>query len=352
MMARMRTLRRHRTALAIVLALCSLAAGFKLVFVGTTSNSDYESYLDTAHLFSGVPAHAHPERLLKPLAPLGVAAGTPIMGPASAFLFEMLVFYLALGLAMYALGWAFFGDQRLAAFGALLCTLSYPMLRYGVDLYTETGAIFFYVSSLWLTAAYLSRPSERLRVMNALMIGVGFLWKEYSVVAGMIFALALAFEQVAWRERVRNLALLAVVALIPTALVQAWVYSAFYYTYLDWYRIGGRSGFATQFTLHNVVKSFGALLALAWLLVPLGFLRLRSLEAWQKRFLLVAIPVPFVCLAWGFVSSRLFFVAAPAFILLALLGIRTWPRWAQYAIVALCIAVNVFWLVHNAVMSV
>lgn len=345
MMAHMPTLREHRTALIALLVLCCLAAGLKLVYLGTTPNSDYDSYIETAKLFSGLPAQAYPARILKPLAPLGVAALAPAADFPAAFEIEMMFCYLALALAVYWLAWEFFKSKRLALFGALLVALSYPVLHYGVDLYTETGALLFYVLSLALTLLYVRAPSKKLLVANALVIGIGFLWKEYSVVAGIIFAVALLLERVDWQRRVRNLAYLAALALAPSVVVQLWVYLAFHYTYLDWYRIGGTSGFKTEFTLFNLLKSFAALLTLAWLLVPFGLAQWKSMERWQQRFLAIALPVPFICLTWGFVSSRLFYVVAPAFVLVALAGIRKWPVWAQYAAVGICLAAGIFWLV-------
>jgi 4-amino-4-deoxy-L-arabinose transferase-like glycosyltransferase len=65
---------------------------------------------------------------------------------------------------------------------ALLSALSYPLLRYGVDLYTETGALFFYVLSFLITLWYLKRPSVKLIIANGLVISIGFLWKEYTIV--------------------------------------------------------------------------------------------------------------------------------------------------------------------------
>jgi hypothetical protein len=124
-----------------------------------------------------------------------------------------------------------------------------------------------------------------------------------------------------------------------------WVYLAYHYTYLDWYVRGGASGFATEFTLRNLVKSIGALLGLAWVFVPFGAVSTRNLSLAEKRFLQYTIGSSLVCLAWGYVSSRLFYVMAPSFILLALLALRRFPAWAQYTAIAGIVTANIVWLV-------
>lgn len=344
----MTTLRFHRFALAGLLLICAFAAVGKLTYIGTTPNSDYESYLATAQHFSDIPATVYPQRVLKPLAPLGVAAVAPFIGFSAAFLFEVVLFYFAFALALYWLAYLYFKNRRLAFFAALLGALSYPLLRYGLDLYTETGALFFYVLSLALTLIYIQTPSRRILCINALVIGIGLIWKEYSVVAGLVFGLTLLFENATVRAKVQNLFLLGLISLTPTALVQLWVFLAYHYTYFNWYLAGGASGFKTEFTLHNFAKSFAALLGLGWLLVPVGAVYFFELSPSQKRFLQVAIPASLIALVWGYVSSRLFYVMAPAFILLAVYGLSRLPKWAQVCAVVVIVGGNIAWLILAA----
>ena len=334
----MATLREHRLALGILLAVCALAAFGKLGLIGTEPSSDYTGYIETAKLLSGLPAEVHPERLLKPLAPLGTALLAPLTGFPTAFLFEVLLGYFAFALVLYALGYAFFEDRWKALTVALLSVLSYPLLRYGVDLYTETWALFFYCLSLLLTLRYLKVPSKKLIIANALVISIGFLWKEYSVVTGIIFALALITEPIPARARISNLVLLGVAALPFTLLVQAWVYLSYHYTYLDWYLEGGGGspGFQLEFTLRNIVKSSVALLGVAWLLVPLGLRRFRELALPHRRFIALAILPPFMPPLWGHVGSRIFYPTAPVFVLLAVVGLYALPK--PYRVPALLLA--------------
>lgn len=339
------TLRTHSLAIAALLIICALAVSFKIGHIGLTDNSDYESYIATAQVFAGLDATHYPSRLLKPLAPLVVTALAPIGGFPTAFLIEIIFFYFAFALVLYWLAYVFFEDRWLAFLATLLGALSYPLMRYGLDLYTETGADFFYILSLALTLLYLKLPTRKLLVLNGFALGIGLLWKEYSVVAGLIFGLVLLLENVSWRARITNLALLALISLAPTILVQIWIYLGYHYTYFNWYEAGGASGFSTQFTLHNLIKSTAALLGLAWFLVPFGMWRWGDLTIGQRRFLAYAVLPPFIVLAWGYVSSRLFYVIAPVFVLLAIAGIAHWPRWLQVVAVGIVLLANIAWLV-------
>ncbi len=295
----MTTLKAHAWPLVFLLIVCALAATFKIGVLGTAPNSDYVDYISTAKIFSGLPAPIYPQRILKPLAPLGVALAAPYLGFPTAFLLEVLIFYFAFVLVLYWLAYSFFEDYWRALVAALLGALSYPLLRYGLDLYTETGAQFFYLLSLVFTLLYIRWPLRKHLVLNGAVIAIGLLWKEYSVVAGIIFGFVLLFENVPWRARIKNLALLALITLVPTLAVQVWVYFAYHYTYLTWYTVGAVRGFTTQFTLQNLIKSTIALLGLAWFLVPVGIWHLPELPAAQRRFLAFALPSSLIVFGWG-----------------------------------------------------
>ena len=197
--------------LLLLLVIGAALASFKIGYVGLTPNADYASYLSTAALFRGVPGAAiSPPRILKPLNPLLVAGEERFLSPEVAFMAQSVFFYFLLLLACYALGRAF-GFRRSESFiTALLLGASYPVLKYGVDLYTETGALFFYVSSLILTLYYLRVPSWRIVLANAAVLTLGFLWKEYSIVSAAIFGLAILFHpRRSRREKIEDLGLFA-----------------------------------------------------------------------------------------------------------------------------------------------
>ncbi len=334
--------------IAIIVLLAAFGSIIKLTYFGTTPSSDYHSYRETAKLFSGDPGAAvFPHRILKPLNPLLVAFLGLFMGIPEAFVFQSVFFYLAFAVILFFLARKFFGRELPAVFVALFGVLSYPMLRYGVDLFTETGALFFYTLSLLLSLSFLKQPSQKIFFWNVAAIILGFLWKEYSIVAAVIFGLVLIFHpDLVKTEKVRLVAWFAGVFLFVNIFWQIFIFLKYHYTYLSWYYDGGVGGFAHEYTLYNLTKSTAAVLGLAWLFVPLAVNVAQKLPAWKKRFLYIAVPAPFLVLAWGAVSSRLFYVMAPAFLLLSVLGIeRLFPR-KNHRIMAAgaVVAVNIAWL--------
>jgi hypothetical protein len=335
-------------ALLCAIALCAVFV--RLWSLPLMLTSDYVSYRDTAQYIAHAPDSALTDsvrsRMLKPLEPLLVAALAPFFGYVNATIVQAVAFYFALLLAMYLLAREFLESDRETAFIATLaCVLSYPLLRYGIDVLTETGAIFFYVISLWLTLRFAKTPSLPLFLCNVLAITLGFLWKEYSIIAAIVFGLAILFHRsLVVRQRAAYVVWYAALFLAVHIPWQTFVDLTYHYSYISWYHQGGTPGFASEFTLKNIVKSTGALLGLFWLLVPLALWKWRSLSSAQLRFLLIAVPPPFIAYAWGFVSSRLLFVLAPPFILLAAFALRSLPRWGRFSIAALAIAANIAWL--------
>ena len=66
----------------------------------------------------------------------------------------------------------------------------------------------------------------------------------------------------------------------------------------------------------------------------------------------MAVPVPFIAFAWGSLSSRLLFVMAPAFVLLAVLALRQVQKpYLRYGAVALILAANIAWLVLSSTIT-
>lgn len=323
-------------------------ASFKMHAVGLTPNGDYEGYLETAQLFRGVSgATILPGRILKPLAPLVVAVGENVMTPEGAFLAQVIVFYFLFLIACYAFGRAFGLAKKESVLLSLILGASYPVLKYGIDLYTETGAWFFYIFSLVLTLGYLRAPSWRILLANTAILTIGFLWKEYSAVSAIIFGLAIFFHpELPWRTRLEHFAVCVGIFAVVNLVWQAFVYLQYHYTYLSWYRVAGASGFKSQFTIKNLVKSTGALLGLAWLLVPSGLFQFPNLARWQKQFFCITIPASLMAFLWGNVSSRLFFVMAPAFALFAILALANMKNpYLRYSIFFLILAGNMVWLV-------
>lgn len=337
---------RSFTLVIALLVIAAAASWMKVGTFGTQLSGDSVEYVDTAQALCGDGGSVTPHRVLKPLAPLTVCALHQVgMDYHDALLLQSIALYLALAVAVFVFARSFFKDDVLAFFGSLIVTLSYPMMKYGIDIYTETGAIFFVVVGLTATMHFALAPSMRMFLLSATLVSIGFLWKEYSVVVGLTLAAAtLAHRDLSFTEKVRYAFLgLALFALIHVPW-QIFIHLHYGYSYLMWYMGNATAGFAVEFTIKNIVKSTAAILGVAWLLVPWGIKRFTLLEKWQQYFLLIALPFPFLGYAWGYISSRLLFVLAPPFLLLALQGMRALPRSLQGGLVILIVAANVAWL--------
>jgi hypothetical protein len=315
---------------------------------GVTESSDYHEYVSLAQYINGdMNAEVRPHRFLKPLNPLLVAGLAHNMNYETAFIVQALFFYVALIVMMFFFAKEFFDDVFLSTLIALYVALCYPILRYGVDILTETGALFFYVASIYLTLRYLKTPAWRFLLLNTATITIGFLWKEYVVVSAIIFGLAILFHSsLTAQEKMQHFAAYAALFLAVHIPLQIYVYLHYNFSYLSWYSIGVHGAIQqNEFTVRNIIKSTAVLLGLMWLVVPIGLMKYASLAPFQRRFWQVGILPPFIGYAWGYISSRLLFVMAPPFLLVAGMGMRGWSKTAQAALVGLAICANIAWLI-------
>lgn len=338
-----------------------LAIGFALVvarfaIADLTPSSDGASYIETAHFLGGeegAPLHQH--RILKPLAPLGILAieRTTGLAPDRALLVESLIgfaFLLFAGLWFFRECFAARANREiLALVGAVLLAGGYPILKYGLDLYTETGAMAFYVACLAASVRASRDPSWR-HVLLATTIGaLGMLWKEYSALAlAALGLLLLVSRDLSWSAKFARFGAMAGAGLVVVGTWVAYVYVAYQYSYLDWFKLGGASG---TLELDNgpvaVAKSLLAIGMLAWLPAAYGVFRAGTMSVDERRLaILLAIP----CLAiftWGFAISRLYYVAAPALLLVALHGLSRMMEgrpWVLPAATMLVLASDFAWL--------
>ena len=329
----------------MLLCVCAVASFVKLQFIGISPSNDYYEYLSTAKAI----AHAsggeiNRARILKPLNPLMVSMIGRLTGFESALIVQAVLMYGALTIAMYMLAREFFRDEDLAFLAAIMVALSYPVLKYGIEGYSETGAWFFFILALWLTLSFSREPLLRTFLYACAVVTVGFLWKEYAIVAGIILAVVtLAHPALSVRAKV-------MFSLIGAGMFgavhipwQLYVQHVYDFNYFKWSETS-RVGFSVEFTAKNVTKSLAAVLGLAWLLVPVGARARQLFEPWQRRFVYIATPVPFMSFLWGYISSRTFYVIAPPMMLVAVHGMRSWSPAARYAMVGTVIAGNVAWL--------
>ena len=78
--------------------------------------------------------------------------------------------------------------------------------------------------------------------------------------------------------------------------------------------------------------------------MPFGLRRFAELDPARKFFLRITLPPPFIGYLWGYISSRLLYVMAPPFLLVAYMEMRAWKKSTQAAFTGLVIAANIAWL--------
>lgn len=343
--------RLHLLALSLVV-LCNLA--LHQIFFEPVFTSDAMGYLDTARWMRGENIDVYPERILKPLAPFGIALLSLISGDVVAgMLLEVGIMYFLLAAVSYVFFYEFFKDKRRGFIGALLVISSYPMLFYGLNLFTETGAIFFYIAALLTIWKYLTTPDRRWYWYSIIIVTLGILWKEYSMVSGVFFGLAIMFHpSIDTRKKIMDLLVLGAITGTVFLSWQFYVYVAHQYSYLDWFQVGvGGDPVEREFTPYHIAKSLFATMLLAWGLVPSGLAKWRTFSPIQRRYILLLTLPSMMFFLWGYVSSRLYFIIVPFALLFALHGLERillWRRSIGLAVVGAILCASYGWLFANS----
>jgi hypothetical protein len=198
---------------------------------------------------------------------------------------------------------------------------------------------------------------------------VGFLWKEYTALAGVYLFLLVVFKMWGGREATAPVATknyykdLFLVVFVPAILLLSWHFTTSYlynYTYLDWFKVGQSGDDAyTQFTIYYLIKSFVGTLLFGWLFAAYGFffgiLFHRDLQKIQKKEIFIMFLLIPLVFTWGFVSSRLFFPVLIPFISLASYGLYVFHNQFGYkyylSAISLYIFITFFWIYVSGLMG-
>lgn len=339
------------TCLLILLLVATLNVLYRTAtidFIGV----DAADYLQTAQLMAGETSELPlPNRILKPLGPGLITVGNYFFQDYNqSFISVAILFYFALAVMMFFFLRLFIRDSYLALIGSILYITAYPLLKYGIELSTETGAHFLYLFALFFICNWYQRASQRDLVLAALLVAVGFLWKEYSALAGLVLLLAIVVKpHYSPKHKINDLLLTGSVMALIIIPAQLIVYYKYGYTYLDWFREGSLS---SEFTLYYIVKSLAAVYLLGWILAAIGCLGFPKLNRQQKFIIISLLLVSLTFFIWRSVSSRLYFVLAVPLTMLAIVGIRflsaRFSGWQKlvilFVLLSLIIAANYLWL--------
>ena len=298
-------------------------------------STDTLTFIDTAKYFVGDLDSAPGFRLLKPLAPACLALVHVLFHLDFFISFNFFVFasYIVLSVSALFFFYMFFKGNKFSAYAGTILTLAaYPVLKYGLDPMTEVGALAFVFAAsafiiLYNREAQLGPRSARATtylLISLFFILVGFLWKEYTALSGIILFLIVASKF--YTDHKKYFRDILIVTLVPTiflVLLNLLTHFLFNYTYLDWFAVGQESSDAyTQFTIYYLAKSIFGTLLLGWVFFLFGLLKFKNLGSIEKKEIVIFMLVtPFV-FSWGYVSSRLFFPAMIPIIILSALGLN------------------------------
>lgn len=328
----------------VLLTLLVLLAALRLNYVPVTFSSDAEGFIATAqYLVGDEGGRFEGSRFLKPVAPALVAliAQVPTLNYPSALLIQAFLGFLTLGLAAYWFGTVFWNSRSAGFAYAIIIATAYPILRYGLDSYVETGAWTLYLAALVGTLLWYKNPQTKWLWFTAVALLIGLLWKEYAVLAGLVFGFAILFQPLlSVKDKMWSILQGACLTLVPWGIWQAFVYKVYDYSYLDWLSQGASEEFyQATYTLMAVAKSLVGLLLFVWVFVLLGIIRFGRLTKVQKQFTYFLLLPSFGFLLWGWVSSRLFFSLVPLATIFAVHGLRTLFSFRRQILVLLCISI-------------
>ncbi len=328
-------------------------AAFNIIFKFTIARDTYyvgegTTYVNAVHwLEGGEPDNPKRlTRLLKPLGPAGIILISEISGLDfyDSLMVEVIVFYIALAIAIYFFVQLFFENKYLALLGAIFYISTYPMLFYDLNLLTESGANFFYVLSAIFVYKFYVDPKNRYFYYSVLIIILGILWKEYEFQIGLLLGLAILLHpDLKLKNKLYKILIYGALVAITWGSWQVFVYLKWHYTYLSWSR--GPSGIDLFFQL----KSIFALVLAGWLLVPFGALGWKKFSKRQRIMiiLLIIICTPMV-LFWFGINSRLYYPLVLPLIILIMNGFeylcQRYSPYLGHTLYVVAILSNYIWL--------
>lgn len=308
-----------------------------LFLINHAITGDAPSYLEAMNVMQGgaLPENFVPNRILtSSLAIESVSLFTKIFGSVKlGWLVLNTVFFLVTSIFFYKLVLGIFKSEKAALLAGLFLATNYAMVVFALDYGVDIGGWMFYILSLYFTFRYSQSGERRLLLLAALMIGIGGLFKEYSLLAVIPIAIMLAYEN--WPSptiTIRKGIIPALIVLAPLSVVYLVVYLKFNYTYTDWLSYG-RESYTYVSKTTEYIKSFGSLfnfLALAVIAGTYALVRYgKDLVPDNKTrvFIISVIISSLPVFIWPAITQRILFITVPAAILVASFAFKRYERY-------------------------
>jgi hypothetical protein len=227
----------------------------------------------------------------------------------------------------------------------LLVALNYAIIFFGLTYLLDMPGWAFYMASLWAIFKYLNWGSKKYFWLTSLIIGLGFLFKEYVGLGYIAFVSVIIFRNWGeWKSLIQTL-ILSLASFIPLGLLHLFVYFNYGYTYLI-RLLYEQSTFENAYSSRVVefIKSFGSLYNLGWILFIIGVVILWKRWGLLKEFvnpnlrifaIILAISL-FPVFLWPGITQRVLGIAVPFFALVSgttFYYFKNKPLWITLAIV-------------------
>lgn len=202
--------------------------------------------------------------------------------------------------SIFIAGWIFLHFSRVPALGviasALLCSFPHMVVMFS-SAYSEPLFVFLFLLGGLCLLYYLKKEKPILFVLSAILLGLIPLTRYAGVAmlgSGIVSVLFLAPGKSL--ARIKNLALFALMACLPTILWLFWVY------FVGYHSLGGRGVGADWDTLAAQFKGFrGIFMDTVWMWVP--FQSNGNLLRYRLRFVLMGVGL-FITIALSILAGR------------------------------------------------
>lgn len=313
---------------SLILALFN-AIVLLVFFVPRFNHPDTDQYISTIKYIVGEPGgELIPSRILKPLPILIGAWLTPIIRAEYTLIFQNLIFYFLSVWLVFLFVYRLYKNEKQAFYGTVIYIGAYPMLAYGLASLTDMPGWFFYLFSALIALNFLKKPQLKITLLAGFIAGFGMLFKESVAAAPIFFAsLILIATQFPLKEKLKYIFIFGTAFIIFPIINSIFMYKFYSFTYLDWFKLGGIYGEATNggfymVSLPRIFIEIGRVLLIGWIFVFFGILKEFTLKNIERiKILFAFIPPSLSFFAWSYPHNRMIYIAAPLLVLLGSFGV-------------------------------
>jgi len=251
-------------------------------------------------------------------APLMVITSMAVGMLANDFIFGMILintlFYLLLIFVFYFFSKDVYKSSVVAFFSTFLVLFAYVMHDSGVSAIADIGGWFFMVLTSFCALKYYQGNDKKFFYLAIVSSVVGVFFKETGALGMISLGMFILFSAKPFINKIKEIALAAILFLIVPLLYYLYFYWQFNFTYLDWY---GRNadayfkgtGEGNDYNLILLIKVLGWLYLAGWPLFLYGaWLEWKEKNKARLLVLLALLPASLMFLLWPALVQRIAFI--------------------------------------------